>query len=181
MGKSRDMFMEQREYEQHLDEVSPAKQNTETGLSLELNNLININKDDIRQKVDAVVTTIQEGWTDPLDALIFAKKGVELFSALEKNVRGYAEGKSYGKDYIKYGTTVTESQVSNKADYSVCEDPIWDGIVADIKVLDAEKKEREKFLSGITKPTEIIINECEVYTIKPLIKTGRMGLKLSVK
>lgn len=153
----------------------------ETGLSLELNNLINITKDDIRQKVDAVVLTIQDGWTDPLDALIFAKKGKELFDALEKNVRGYAEGKSYEKNYVKFGTTVTESLVAEKPDYSKCEDPVWDGLVAEIELLDVKKKARETFLKGIGEPTDIVLNEAEVYTIKPLPKGGRMGLKLSVK
>lgn len=152
-----------------------------TGLSLELNNLIGINKDDIRQKVDAVVLTIQEGWTDPLDALIFAKKGKELFEALEKNVRSYAEAKPVGKDYVRYGTTITESTVSDKVDYSVCEDPIWESLVADIEKLVTERKDRERFLSGITKPTDIVLNGEEVYTIKPLIKTGRIGLKLQVQ
>ncbi len=118
----------------------------ETGLSLELNNLINISRADIKQKVDAVVETIHQGWTDPLEALIFAKKGVELFSSLEKNVRSYAEAKQVNKGYEKFGTKVTEAMAGVKYDYSTCGDPEWQDLSTKADTAKKELSKREDFL-----------------------------------
>lgn len=180
MTKTKDLFMEQRDYEQHKDDEVVS--NKETGLSLELNNLINIDREGIRQKVDAVVVTIQDGWTDPLDALIFAKKGKELFDALEKNVRSYAEAKQVNKGYVKFGTSVTEAMTGVKYDYTSTGDGEWLDLYNKSKMAKEALEEREKFLKGVTKDLEIVDTDSgETYTIKPPIKSGKLGLKLEMQ
>jgi hypothetical protein len=155
--------------------------NTETGLSLELNNLLSIDKAGIKQKVDAVMVTIQDGWTDPLDALIMAKKGVDLFSSLEKNIRPFAEAKGAQKGLVKYSTEISEAMTGVKYDYSACGDPIYNELKEASDKASEAVKERETFLKAISKPMDIVVNEAEVYTIKPPIKTGKLGLKLEIK
>lgn len=154
----------------------------ETGLSFELNNLISIDKAMIRQKVDAVVLTIQDGWADPLEALIFAKKGKELFDALEKNVRPLAEAKAIGKGLVKHNCDITEAMTGVKYDYSTCGDPEWEELSQMAENAKKALTKREDFLKYITKDIEVVDTETgETHTIKPPVKSGKLGLKLEIK
>jgi hypothetical protein len=167
---------------QFIDSMGEAEvANTETGLSFELKNLISITSAEIKDKVNTVAMGVQDGYIDELDALIVAKKGIEFFSTLEKQVRPLAESKGVQKGYVKHNTEISEAMTGVKYDYAHCEDPIWDNIKADMDKLEVELKERQKFLSGISKPTDIVLNKAEVYTIKPPLKTGKLGLKLEIK
>lgn len=154
----------------------------ETGLSFELKNLISISKADIKEKVDAVVVTIQDGWTDPLDALILAKKGVELFSSLEKNVRCYAEAKQVSKGYSKHGTKISEAMAGVKYDYSTCNDPEWNELSKKAEEAKKELSKREEFLKAVTKDIEVVdVDTGATHTLKPPVKTGKLGLKLEIQ
>lgn len=155
--------------------------NTQTGLSLELKGLISINKSTIKEKVETVVNGIHDGWIDPVDAFIYSKKGGEFFTLLEKNVRPLAEEKPIGKDFRKYDCVITEAMNGVKTDYSNCGHPEYDEVMQKIEELTVQRKELEKFLSGITKPTDIVLNEAEVYKINPPIKSGKLGFKLEIK
>lgn len=155
--------------------------NSETGLSFELKNLIAINKASIKAKVEDVVNGIQDGWIDPVDALILSKKGNEFFTLMEKNVRPMAEAKPVGKGFRKFDCEITEGMTGVRIDYSNCGDPVYNELAEKIDELTAELKERKKFLDGISKPTDIVINGAEVYKINPPIKSGKMGFKLEIK
>lgn len=156
--------------------------NSQTGLSFELNNLISIDKATIRQKIDAVVMSVQDGWTDPLEALIFAKKGKELFDALEKNVRPYAEAKSIGKGLVKHNTEISEAMTGVKYDYSHCDDNEWALLSVAHEQAKAKLTERETFLKAVTKDIEVVDTDTgETYTIHPPVKSGKLGLKLEIK
>lgn len=182
MGAAKKGFMEMREAEYGHEDETTTTTNTETGLSFELSNLISIDKATIRQKVDAVSMSIQEGWTDPLDALIVAKKGKEFFDALEKNVRPYAEAKPIGKGLVKYSTEISEAMTGVKYDYSHCDDSEWALLSLANEQAKAKLTERENFLKGVTKDMEIVDTDTgETYTIHPPVKSGKLGLKLEIK
>jgi len=155
----------------------------ETGLSLELQDWKGLNKASIKEKVDAVVTTIQEGWVDPVEALIFAKKGVELFGSLEKNVRELAEAKGVGKAGLEqFNVKVSEAMTGVKFDYSGCGDLTLDTLTKQASELDAQIKSRQKFLQTVTsKQITGDSNTGEAWEVVAPIKSGKLGLKCEVQ
>lgn len=184
MAAVKTAFMEMREEEANENRFGGKDvANHETGLSLELQDWKSLNKASIKEKVDAVITTIHDGWVDPVEALIFAKKGIEMFTALEKNVRELAEAKGVGKDGLeKFSVKVSEAMVGVKYDYSACNDKDWEYLTWKAEAAKNDVKEREKFLQGITKPIELVdTNTGETNTVTPPIKAGKLGLKCEMK
>jgi hypothetical protein len=131
-----------------------------------------------------VKANILDGNLDSLEVLISAKKMQELGKQLEEISRPIAEDKvvlSRGEVYKTQSVEVMEKTIGSRTDYSTCYDPEWESLqqtLADIK--DAIKK-REAFLSAITSPTTIVTNDGEIITINPPIKSGRLGLSLTLK
>ena len=168
MGAVKDIFLEMREQDAFAEK------------SL----IRNITKEDIISRAQAIEESVQEGYLDPLDTLIQAKKMQELGKSIEAKIRPIAEDKvrlAKGEIYSRYGVSVSQKVNGARTDYSACQDPVWQSINEDMEKLKAELKEREKFLSGISKPTEIVLNEAEVYTIYPPVKSGKIGLSLEIK
>lgn len=185
MTGSKEMFQEIRQAEtgtrQFIGNEPTSK--PETGLSLELQDWKSLNKAAIKDKVDAVITSIQEGWVDPVEALIFAKKGVETFSSLEKNVREHAESKGVGKDGLeKFGVKVTEAMTGVSYDYSGCGDVILNKLQEKAAELDAKIKARQKFLQTVTsKQITGDSDTGEAWEVIAPIKKGKLGLKVEIK
>jgi hypothetical protein len=149
---------------------------------INLNNLMNLSKSSIQTVVGEVTTKVANGDVDAIKALIYAKKGLELLGAIEKNVRPYAESHPIPKGGVEmYSCQLIERMSGVKTDYSACGDPVWDLLDSQLEGIIIAKKEREKFLSGISKPTEIVNEYHEVFTLNPPIKSGKMGIALSIK
>jgi hypothetical protein len=155
----------------------------ETGLSLELQDWKGLNKASIKEKVDAVVTTIHDGWVDPIEALIFAKKGSEVFALLEKNVREFAEAKGVGKDGIdKFNVKLSEAMTGVKYDYSGCGDVTLDKLQKESAELDIKIKARQKFLQTVTgRQITGDSDTGEAWEVTEPIKSGKLGIKCEIK
>ena len=143
-----------------------------------------LDKATIINQCQLVKANILDGNLDSLEVLISAKKMQELGKQLEEISRPIAEDKvvlSRGEVYKTQSVEVMEKTIGSRTDYSTCYDPEWESLqqtLADIK--DAIKK-REAFLSAITSPTTIVTNDGEIITINPPIKSGRLGLSLTLK
>jgi hypothetical protein len=143
-----------------------------------------LDKATISNQCQLVKANILDGNLDSLEVLISAKKMQELGKQLEEISRPIAEDKvvlSRGEVFKHQSVEVMEKTIGSRTDYSTCYDPEWESLqqtLADIK--DAIKK-REAFLSAITSPTTIVTNDGEIITINPPIKSGRLGLSLTLK
>jgi hypothetical protein len=143
-----------------------------------------LDKATISNQCQLVKANILDGNLDSLEVLISAKKMQELGKQLEEISRPIAEDKvvlSRGEIFKHQSVEVMEKTIGSRTDYSTCYDPEWESLqqtLADIK--DAIKK-REAFLSAITSPTTIVTNDGEIITINPPIKSGRLGLSLTLK
>lgn len=151
------------------------------GLNLELQDFINADKQRIKDIANNVAIQIQDGNYDGIDALIFIKKGSELFKELDAKVRPLAENKQIGVDFQKFGVKITEGMTGVKYDFSYCQDPIYTELNTAFEEAKEALEERKTFLKSVTKPMDIVINEAEVYTIKPPVKSGKMGFTLTIK
>lgn len=143
-----------------------------------------LDKATISNQCQLVKANILDGNLDSLEVLISAKKMQELGKQLEEISRPIAEDKvvlSRGEVFKHQSVEVMEKTIGSRTDYSTCNDPEWESLqqtLADIK--DAIKR-REAFLGAITSPTTIVTNDGEILTINPPIKSGRLGLSLTLK
>jgi len=155
------------------------------GLILELQDWKTVTKDTIREKVQAVVETIREGITDPIEALVFAKKMHELAKLLEANVREFAESKGVGSAGLEmFSCKLSQAMTGVSYDYEACGDPVWEHLSWQLMAAKNNLKEREKFLQGVTKPMTIVDDSNgsgEIVTIHPPIKSGKLGLKVEMR
>lgn len=167
---------------QHIDNQEENLSNQETGLSLELSGLIKLNKSEIKERSNEIKQRVLDGELNPLDVLIMAKKGIESFKQLETDIRPIAEEESYGKGYVKHGVSVEEKMNGVKYDFSNCGDKEWEEINAEFEAIKLRKEKRETFLKTLTKPLELVDTDTgETYTIHPPIKSGKIGLTLTIK
>lgn len=152
------------------------------GLQLELGDFINKSKDGIKDMANKAYLSVMDGDADPIDALIFIKKGSELFKELDSKIRPVAEGKQIGVDYQKFGVKITEGMTGVKYDFSTCNDQEFDTLNEVFEAAKEALDARKEFLKAITKPLELVDTDTgETYTIHPPVKSGKLGFTLTIK
>lgn len=146
--------------------------------------LLNSTRQELGEAAQSAANLVANGEVDPLRALIYAKKGIELFTLYEKQVRPLAEG-GHGiaqkEVYQACNAEVVEKETGISIDYAACHDPVWNQYQQDLQQLKAVIKNREAYLKTITRPTEALINGCEVITLHPPLRKSRLGLAVWLK
>jgi hypothetical protein len=148
------------------------------------NYLPELTKEQIVSGVNYIKSHVLDGGIDALDVLICSKKIQEYGKQLEEQMRPLAEEKTRlqkGEVYSRFSADVTEKIIGSKTDYTSCGDPEWDSLQQTLMDLKDAIRNREAFLSGIKEPTTIVTKDGEVVTINPPIKSGRLGLALTLK
>jgi len=146
--------------------------------------LINLDKDSISDLAKTVVQTVQEGNADALETLILAKKGQELFKAIEDNIKDSVYAKQYaskGETTIVKGCKVEQAELGVKYDYSWCGDPVYEDLLARFNLAKKLKEDREKFLKTVKGKMTIVTEWGEPVEIQEPIKSGQMGYKITIK
>ena len=146
--------------------------------------LPSLSKQGITEAINTIKNEIIDGNLDALEVLIVAKKIQTYADELEKQVRPYAEEKANigkGQVYSRFSVDVCEKVVASKTDYSACGDPEWESLTQTMTDLKQAIKDREQFLSAVKEPTTIVTKDGEIVTINPPIKSGRIGLSLTLK
>lgn len=163
--------------------IETSKQYLEQYQKTELSGLLNITKSTMQQATDKLVLRVKDGYLDGIEALIYCKKGQELFKLLEAQVRPLAEDQAHltkGEVYKKFDTEIIQKESGVKWDFSTCEDPEWNDLQSELESIKVKIDDREKFLKGITKKTEVL-NDDEIITLYPPLKSGKLGLAVSIK
>lgn len=148
-------------------------------LEVSTSTLLNLNKEWIGKMVKQATTSVLDGWSDPIQMLVTAKKIQEIGKQLETEIRPIAESKqNVGKSGVTvYGCEITESMNGVKYDFSACNDSEWNTLNAEMTTIKNKMTEREKFLKTLTKP----IADAETgEVINPPIKTGKLGLNIKL-
>jgi hypothetical protein len=153
-------------------------------LTLEGLQLQSLNKEAIISQSLLVRDSINDGYLDALEVLISAKKMQELGKQLEDISRPIAEDKTRlqkGEVYKTQSVEIIEKTIGSKTDYSNCNDEVWEKLQQDLSDLKEAIKQRETFLNALTTQTTIVTNDGEIVTLNPPIKSGRIGLSLTIK
>lgn len=155
---------------------------TPSGLNLELDNFINDSKDKIKDRAQKAYLSVMDGEADPIDALIFIKKGSELFKELDAKIRPVAESKSIGKEYTKYGVKITEGMNGVKYDFSGCGDIEYEKLNEIFESAKEALEIKKTFLKSVTKDIELVdVETGESYTVHAPVKSGKLGFTLTIK
>jgi hypothetical protein len=143
-----------------------------------------LDKATISNQCQLVKDNILNGGLGALEVLISAKKMQELGKQLEEVSRPIAEDRlvlGRGEVYKTQSVEIIEKTIGSRTDFSTCGDPEWDSLQQTLMDIKDAIKKREAFLSAITSTTTIITNDAEIITINPPIKSGRLGLSLTIK
>ena len=146
--------------------------------------LPSLSKEGIREAINSVKSVVLDGNVDALEVLILSKKIQEYGKQLEEQIRPIAEEKTRiqrGEVYSRFSVDVSEKVIGSKTDYSACGDPEWESLNATLSDIKEAIKSREAFLSAVQEPTTIVTKDGEIVTINPPIKSGRIGLSLTLK
>jgi len=146
--------------------------------------LQSLNKEAIVSQGLLIRDNINDGYLDALEVLISAKKMQELGKQLEDVSRPIAEDKTRlqkGEVYKTQSVEVVEKTIGSRTDYSNCNDEVWEKLQQDLSDLKEAIKQREAFLNALTSQTTIVTNDGEIVTLNPPIKSGRIGLSLTIK
>jgi hypothetical protein len=140
--------------------------------------LLKATKSDIEQNAMYVTEAVMHGNYDALQTLILAKKALEYFTLIEKNVRPYCE--PVGKAGLQmFSAQIIDKKSPDTYDYSSCNDSVW----AELKQIEADTKlklkQREAFLKSLT---EEVANTTNGEVIKPAdVLYGKQTLAITLK
>ena len=140
--------------------------------------LLKSTKDDLEQNAKHIVSEVMHGNLDALETLILAKKGLEYFTLIEKNVRPYCNG--VGKAGVgMFSTQIIEKKSPDIYNFESCNDSVW----AELKHIEAETKlklkQREAFLKSLT---EEVANTTNGEVIRPAeVLYGKQTLAVTIK
>lgn len=155
------------------------------GLDFKVDNLLNLTKQYISDTVRMATLSVTEGNYDPIKALVYAKKGLELFTQLEKSIRPIAEDKqrlAKGEISSLHNADIAQRETGVKYDFSTCGDVKYDEIKSKHELLSIELKAREDFLKHVNNDMEVVDTDSgESYTIHPPVRSGKVGLTISIK
>ena len=146
----------------------------------------NITKAEIKSQAAIIKQSILDGYIDPVETLVIAKKMQEFGKTVEGEIKGIANEKAQiGKNETLsiFNANVIRKMVKTEYDFGNCGDPFWNRVNSEIENLKKQLKAREDFLKTIQKPMMIAdeFTEGEEVTLNPPIKYQTEGLSITIK
>lgn len=142
-------------------------------------------KQEISNFSNQLIKAVKNGEINPLH-LKAMLKSIEIMAknvteAIDENV--LREADKYGeKTFNAYGFEIQKSENGIKYDYLSCGDPEYNELYSIVEEGKKKIEQRALFLKSLKKPEHIIQEDTgEVVTIKPPIRTGKEGLKFTLK
>lgn len=113
-----------------------------------------LSKETMQIQSRTLIQPIIDGEIDPLQAVAKIRFLSDMLTAALKDdrVKDIILGeidKNGGKEATAFGVKFTQKEMGVSYDYTVCGDPEYDRLAAEMEDLKARMKEREKFLMGI--------------------------------
>lgn len=113
-----------------------------------------LSKETMQIQSRTLIQPIIDGEIDPLRAVAKIRFLSDMLTAALKDdrVKDIVLGeinKNGGKEATAFGVKFTQKEMGVSYDYTVCGDPEYDRLAAEMEDLKARMKDREKFLMGI--------------------------------
>lgn len=154
-------------------------------IPLENKTLLTADRSDLSEMASMMIEAVDDGFADPLDTLIIAKKGMYVFDAIVKGMKGKAN--IDGGKVSKHNVDVRTQDVGVRYDFTGCGDVVWNELDQQIAELKEKQKVREDFLKGLKGETKYFLDEDtgEEQTFNPPIypasRSGASSLVLTIK
>lgn len=130
-----------------------------------------------------VITEVEEGRADALRVALFMKTLDKIKERInEKLGRHYlTAAEKYPEKVIKlHGAEITIGELGVKIDYASSGHPGWKDLTRIIEEATKQRAEIEEFLKVIKSP-QVIVIEGEAVEVKPPVRRGTTGIKISIK
>ena len=113
-----------------------------------------LSKETMQMQSSALIQPIIDGEIDPLRAVAKIRFLSDMLAAALKDDRVKDVilneiDKNGGKEVTAFGVKFAQKEMGVSYDFSVCQDPEYNRLAADMETLKAKMKEREKYLMGI--------------------------------
>ena len=113
-----------------------------------------LSKETMQMQSSALIQPIIDGEIDPLRAVAKIRFLSDMLAATLKDDRVkdviLSEiDKNGGKEVTAFGVKFSQKEMGVSYDYTVCQDPEYNRLAADMEALKAKMREREKYLMGI--------------------------------
>ena len=113
-----------------------------------------LSKETMQIQSRTLIQPIIDGEIDPLQAVAKIRFLSDMLAATLKDDRVKDVilneiDKNGGKEITAFGVKFTQKEMGVSYDYTVCQDPEYNRLAADMETLKAKMKEREKYLMGI--------------------------------
>jgi hypothetical protein len=133
----------------------------------------------------SVIKGIKDGLSDPLKI----HYQVKCMEDVIKNITSDPDYKSmtldeaakYGKTFEHFNARFEVKEMGVKYDYSVCNDPTYNKLKAQLTVIEDELKAREKYLKAIPSQGVQTLLEDEVVTLYPPAKSSTTSITVNLK
>jgi len=157
-------------------------------MNLSTTNLLSffeVNKESRKAYAETLIEGLKEGLSDPLK-IHYQIKCVEDFVKTLTSDSDYKtllldEAAKYGKIFDHYNARFEVKEMGVKYDYSVCNDPVYNKLKAQLTVLEDEIKAREKYLKAIPPSGVQTLLEDEVLTLYPPAKSSTTSITVNLK
>jgi len=155
-------------------------------LPIENQKLLTATKSDLSEMASMIMEAADDGFADPMDTLIIAKKGEYVFKAIVEGMKGKCILPEKG--YEKHNVAMSERATGVQWHYDTCNDPEWNNLNAQKISIDEQLKVREAYLKGLGKPLEVAASvneetgeETPAHTVYPAVRVAGESLILSLK
>jgi hypothetical protein len=153
---------------------------TQTDLSL-----FETSKTERQEFAQAVINNAKEGLLNPLKLHLQVKCLEDLIKQITSHPNykelTLDEAYKYGKTFEHYNAKFEIKEMGVKYDYSVCNDPVYNKLKAQLTVLEDEIKAREKYLKAIPTSGVETLFEDEVVTLYPPAKSSTTSITVNLK
>jgi len=155
-------------------------------LPIENKTIVNSTKSDLSVMASRIIEAVDDGYSDPLDTLIMAKKGAYVFKGIIEGMEGKVPTPQKGLERL--GCAISERTTGVKWYFDGCNDPVWVELNQQLQETAAKLKEREDWLKTFTKPTDVDdqadedgVVTMEARRIFPPVKIGGQSIIISIK
>ena len=145
-------------------------------------------KQEQRQLAEALAQKVANGDVSPISAYVQMKSLGNVIDSFLKNKEvkdlAIAEIEKYGKGETPSfrGATLRTGETCARYDFTVCGDPVWDELNAQLEQIKGQISVREKYLKNIQAPkAEIDEATGEVYTLYPPARQSTTSVIVTYK
>ena len=156
-------------------------------LPIENKTLLTADRSDLSVMTSRILEGVDDGFADPLDTFLMAKKGEYVFAGIIEGLKSKVKIPE-GKNYSKHNCSIREQMTGVRYVFDECNDPVWTLLSQQAAELALQIKEREKWLKSFTKPTDVEAEANEdgeevapARRIMPPAKMGGQSIVVTIK